>query len=352
MVYRRRDAVVSVVLTMAALVAGWGAMHAGMRVWGAGSDAGLNGRLDDEDARALGLKGVQVEAARAAPGNPWRGAGRRHRHDVIVAVSGCGGRMRPALRSGGSGVVRYVTRASDGHIIEGGVDSVGIILGSGQVSGEVEGVLRGLCGGEVAWTKMRDGKRLMAYVERVEAASSSWSSRSSWSSWSSWSSLSSSSASTSFSHGRAWETARREEVARSVDAAARAVRPSRGRRGASCAATCKHGGLVCAGELFAVVNNCPRLRAAFNCTECAVAPVEAAGADMPAWVVQTAPRGHARGACLVSPRAAASHCSARYPHTKRLCPCVERARALQLQQRLPGAAGGRVQMDDSANGDG
>jgi len=79
--------------------------------------------------------------------------------------------------------------------------------------------------------------------------------------------------------------------------------------------------LACAPAAFRLVNNCPALRAHFDCHACEVAAAGTAGRDMPCWVLPTAPVGHPRGYCMVHP-GGGSACDARYEHTRRLCPCV------------------------------
>ncbi|GAB0498577.1 hypothetical protein MMPV_009923 [Pyropia vietnamensis] len=79
--------------------------------------------------------------------------------------------------------------------------------------------------------------------------------------------------------------------------------------------------LSCADAGFRLVNNCPALRAHFDCRSCELAAAGTAGRDMPCWVVPTAPVGHPRGYCMVHPQGG-SACDAKYQHTRRLCPCV------------------------------
>lgn len=110
-----------------------------------------------------------------------------------------------------------------------------------------------------------------------------------------------------------------------------------GAKGADCTTTCaaepERGGgggagggggtpgLSCAPAGFRLVNNCPALRAHFDCRACELAAAGTAGRDMPCWVVPTAPVGHPRGYCMVHPQSG-SACDAKYQHTRRLCPCV------------------------------
>ncbi len=83
--------------------------------------------------------------------------------------------------------------------------------------------------------------------------------------------------------------------------------------------------MACAEDGFVIVNDCARLRRAFDCKVCEVAAVGSAGKDMPCFVAKHAPVSFPRGFCLVSPVVRSSSCEARHPHTYRLCPCIEKA---------------------------
>lgn len=109
-----------------------------------------------------------------------------------------------------------------------------------------------------------------------------------------------------------------------ADALALVTRPVRAsRRRLSCLSACRRRGLVCSEKAFVVVNDCDVLRRSFNCTAgCEVAPVGAAGADMPCYVSPNAPRPFRKNLCLVAPNPASSRCAALHQHTIRLCPCV------------------------------
>lgn len=102
-----------------------------------------------------------------------------------------------------------------------------------------------------------------------------------------------------------------------------AAGPERGGGGGAGAGTgaARGGDLSCAAAGFRLVNNCPALRAHFDCRACELAAAGTAGRDMPCWVVPTAPVGHPRGYCMVHPQGG-SACDAKYQHTRRLCPCV------------------------------
>lgn len=273
---------------------------------GLGSDRALNGELEYGDIKALGLE--NLSRAVAKDGNPWRGAGRRRRHDLLVAVSGCGGSFRPAAEAGSTLKLRYVLREMDGKVVESASKPVSVALGSGQIPKAIEHGLQGMCAGEVVRTVLPGDRTLIALVEGVRH----------------------------YYYGdstmTSWESAHNDELEQFLDSFSRVVQVRRGRRGASCNMTCARTGLFCVRVLFRVINNCPRLRSAFKCRECVVAPIGTAGADMPAWVSLSAPRSHARGACLVSPSASISSCTARYEHTKRLCPCLDSKHAQKLQQ--------------------
>lgn len=248
-----------------------------------GSDNMLNARLSPEDERLL-----RPPRLPATVGNPWRGAGRRMRSDLVIAVSGCGGTFRPALQSGMRARVRYVQRKASGALVDSSSDAVHIVLGAHHVP-DVEHALAGLCAGEVVRV-LRGSDTLLVAVLQVG-----------------------------------------NDIQRDGrDIAARAIVARTTARGRSCQEACRKVGLICEASMFAVVNNCPRMRMAFRCTRCEVAAVGSAGADMPAWVSYSAPAGHARGACLVSPDVTLSCCEASFAHTRRLCPCFKPGQLLKL----------------------
>lgn len=251
---------------------------------GHNTDEVLGGKITKQELDDLHLTSFKREEV--ANGNPWRGAGRRTRSDVIVSVSGCGGTMRPAISEGDVAVIRYCIRDNSNTVVDSSIDTAGVAVGSGQVGIEIERALIGLCAGEIARFKTRHGRTILVYVERVGDEKDS-------------------------------------EEEREEDRLAGIVKASAGRRGRNCRTTCRARGLVCKQNGFLVVNNCPRLRAAFNCARCEVAAVGSGGPDMPAFVVSSAPKGHARGVCLVSPSVHTATCEAKYEFTRRLCPCFE-----------------------------
>lgn len=250
-----------------------------------GSDKALGKSVARAELLAMNVT-QQVAAAHVAADNPWRGAGRRLRNDLLVSVSGCGGQFRRSIKKGTTARLRYVRRRH-GQITDASKQSVAVVAGQGQVSSAIDEALVGLCGGEAAQIHSAPYETTTVYIEEVRLGAPS---------------------------GRE-KSAVKDELARSVKASA-------GRRGRSCDATCNALGLRCERAAFAVLNNCPRLRQLFGCARCEVAAAGAAGSDMPALVAPSAPRGHARGVCLAAPHARLSTCAARYAHTLRLCPCV------------------------------
>lgn len=227
------------------------------------------------------LLGVPTRPVRT--GNPWR---RRQwgtstsvtDRRVIVRVAGCGGTIRRASRTGDTLRIRYLSTGSPS------VSSATVTLGSGQAPRALEAALLGRCVGEVIRLQHYTVSYLTVYIAASQMNSKT-------------------------------ETDR-------LDSLAKIVISKTSRKGRSCNAACTTHGLVCDTDALRIVNNCPRLRAAFPCAVCEVAPAGAAGPDMPAWVSTSAPAGHARGACLVAPPGRPPACAARYAHTRRLCGCV------------------------------
>ncbi|KAJ8907049.1 hypothetical protein NDN08_003532 [Rhodosorus marinus] len=83
------------------------------------------------------------------------------------------------------------------------------------------------------------------------------------------------------------------------DALAALISPGKGGRGEDCNTVCKRLSRGCYEAAFQIVNTCPRLRAAFDCTACEVAAVGTEGPDMPCYVSPRAPSSHPRGFCMV-----------------------------------------------------
>lgn len=317
--------------------------------------------INQHDLMVLGVENNLTITRQLSDANPWRShntmflmqrskqrlqASRRPLLYVgldgkgirIPPVSGCGGTFRQSAQVGDVVSLRYMVRrdrvtgygadlrrvldASGGE----GRDTVDVQVGSGQVDINIERAMIGVCQGDVIQARLRrmpmqwsvamledsdniavnasskGGNQgamvLIGYVVRVKAGR-----RAPWS---------------------AEHQAERAEQAEldELDELSRRVEIRTGRVGASCASVCRRHGLMCDERALAVINNCPRLREAFECVICEVATVGAAGRDMPAWVSLTAPRGHARGACLVAPTGVRPGCAARYRHTRRLCGCV------------------------------
>lgn len=257
---------------------------------------------------------------------------------LIPPVSGCGGTFRQSAQVGDVVSLRYVVRPDrvTGHgadrrrVLDAsggeGRDTVDVQVGSGQVEASIERAMVGVCQGDLiqarfGGTSMQSSGAtlhdsdsiavnttsrgteqgamvLIGYVVRVKATRR-----------------------TAWSAEHQAEQADQAELDE-LDELSRRVEIRTGRVGASCASVCGRHGLTCDERALVVVNNCPRLREAFECVTCEVATVGAAGRDMPAWVSLTAPRGHARGACLVAPTSVRPGCASRYRHTRRLCGCV------------------------------
>lgn len=248
-----------------------------------GSDIMLNAQLSKRDFEELGMRPFQRPELRTD--NPWRGAGRRFRKDIIMSVSGCGGRFRKSISAGERASLRYSLRDAGGEVVDSSDGRADVVVGSGQVDEEIERNMHGLCEGEAVRFRTRDGRRVLLYIERVGSV--------------------------------------RKNDKAVEDKLAKVVRALPGRKGRSCLSTCRMSGLECEDRGFVVVNNCPRLRETFGCRKCEIAAAGSGGADMPAYVVKLAPVGHARGTCLASPDVRRSSCEARYGYTKRLCPCFE-----------------------------
>lgn len=275
--------------------------------WGTGRV--LNGPVSSKIVAAMQ---ISLTLRNVPKGNPWRGASFRSRRDLLSSASGCGGSVVPALKPGSVAALRYVVRDHNDRVIDVTTSDVHVVIGRGQTPRIVDDALVGVCAGELVFVKMprvtgkghwRSARSVTLYISKVlsEAdVAGAYVSKS--------------------NIGRVDNT----ELfsTRMTDAVAESVEAVRSRRGSCCNRACKSKGLMCAVELFATVNNCPKLRQAFACVSCEIATAGTAGADMPAWVSKSAPVGHARGACLVAPRSIKPSCDARYIHTRRLCPCI------------------------------
>jgi hypothetical protein len=268
-----------------------------------GSDAALGRTLSVDVAAELGDASLADpdEGASDRGVNPWAGSSRRARTDMIVSRAGCGGEYVRAAAVGDSVRLRYFVRDGDlGNVAEStrGRPPVDVVIGARQVDARLEQALVGVCAGESFVVLVSDWMTVAVIAV-----------------------VSSGRRGDDESNGA--EVAADEEN----DRVAGRIVAVAGRRGASCSATCRAaGGLECSAVGFAVVNTCPRLRAAFGCAGCEVAATGTAGADMPCYVSRRAPAGHPRGFCMVRPagvdRAEGGDCEARYRHTRRLCPCV------------------------------
>jgi hypothetical protein len=269
-----------------------------------GSDAALGRVLSADEAAELGDASLTEVGVLAGGGtrNPWAGAGRRARGDVVVAQPGCGGAYRRAARSGDRVRLRYVARKG-GVLVDStrGRLPVDLLLGSSQAGAELDRALMGLCAGEAVRVQAAGGVELVVAVLEVGAGISG---------------RLQGLFGAGVGHGG-------EVVGDAEDRLARDLIATPGARGRSCATACRTAGLVCAEAGFAVINTCPRLREAFECAECEVAAAGTAGPDMPCYVSKSAPVGHPRGFCMVNPVPTNAQCDSKYKHTRRLCPCLK-----------------------------
>jgi hypothetical protein len=263
-----------------------------------GSDAALGLSLSVGDAAELGDMSLSAADNSSRAGNPWAGAGRRARGDLLVSQPGCGGTYRQAACVGDRVQLRYSARRG-GNVVDStrGRPPVDLVVGSSQAGAELEKALVGLCAGESVRIIAPDGVELLVAVVAV---------------------------------GRGLTGQLRavrgpvggEDGLDAEDLVARGLVAVAGRRGASCSSSCRADGLACSEAGFGVVNTCARLRQAFPCAACEAAAAGTAGPDMPCHVAVNAPAGHPRGFCMVNPSARSASCGAKYKHTRRLCPCV------------------------------
>lgn len=254
-----------------------------------GTDRVLGIALEVRDANSLGLPKATIARRSLAfsGGNPWRGAGNRRRDDLLSSVSGCGGHYRRKLKRGDSASLYYIVREANGSEIDGsGRDhGVDVVLGSRQVTTEMEKRLTGMCAGETVGFRST-GRSFIVHVARVGSLRPE------------------------------------DEIAQRLELLAQVLKSVRAVKGASCDLTCREKGMRCAGDGFRIINACPRLREVFPCRSCETAAAGSSGPDMPCYVELSAPPGHPRGFCMVNPNVETATCKARYVHTRRLCPCV------------------------------
>lgn len=258
-----------------------------------GTDTVLGAQLEEADLRALKL--TSLMPPHLSKTNPWRGAGRRWRRDLLTSIPGCGGTFKQAIAQGSIVQLKYST-SKNGQIVDNSSKSVSVVAGTRQVPIALDMALFGLCAGEAILVKTKDSVTML-FIEQVGDQNES-------------------------------------DEERLLNGIARTTVAVPGKRGNDCVKECRRRGLECNDKAFGVVNNCPRLRELFECDRCEIAAVGSAGPDMPAFVLKTAPKGHARGACLVSPTTEWSTCRARYVYTKRLCPCSERNSVLQNKNKM------------------
>lgn len=259
-----------------------------------GTDQVLGRALESEykDPLDLGAHNSTFRISSRRVRNPWRGAGNRMRYDLLSSVSGCGGKYRPRLSEGDTASLLYYMRDSNGSLIDrsSGGRSIDVVLGSDQLGPEIEKRLRGLCAGETMIHK--SGNRVfVAHVQRV---------------------------------GRIEHADKRAERLEMLAEVVAAVRAS---RGVTCNVACHRKGMQCTEEGFRIINACPKLRESFACRSCETAAAGSSGPDMPCYVELSAPVGHPRGSCMVNPKIETATCTAKYAHTRRLCPCTTSPRS-------------------------
>eukprot|EP00753_Platysulcus_tardus_P014372 PLAT4354.6.p2 GENE.PLAT4354.6~~PLAT4354.6.p2 ORF type:complete len:421 (+),score=204.01 PLAT4354.6:96-1265(+) len=89
--------------------------------------------------------------------------------------------------------------------------------------------------------------------------------------------------------------------------------------GVSCDAVCSAAGLKCEQTQFQQVNTCFMLQRHLPCEAGCDNNV---GGDQPAYVIASAPDGKLPKTCLINSKPSTFSCTASYPLTRRLCPCV------------------------------
>lgn len=253
------------------------------------TDSVLGNALSPHDADLLGLP-PSSPARRVtflSSHNPWRGAGNRHRSDLLSSVSGCGGTYRRRLKRGDSVALFYALREANGTVTDSTHEGLeaNIEIGAGQVSSDIEAHLEGMCSGETAQFLAND-RLITVHVARVGTMS------------------------------------REDLIAAKLEKLAHSLRTIAAPRATSCTNACLKNGLYCERSGFRIINECPRLRKIFTCRSCEIAAAGSSGPDMPCYVEPSAPRGHPRGFCMVNPNVESASCNAKYAHTRRLCPCV------------------------------
>lgn len=255
------------------------------------TDSVLGNALSQYDADLLGLppSSSARRAKQLSSNNPWRGTSNRRRTDLISSVSGCGGTLRRKLERGDFVALFYVVREADGRVIDSTLhgQEANIEIGAGQVSSEIEAHLEGMCNGETAQF-FANNRIITVHVARVGIVS------------------------------------RDDMIAARLEKLAHSLHTIAAPRAMSCTHACQKNGLLCEGDGFTIINQCPRLRKMFTCRACETAAAGSSGPDMPCYVVPSAPRGHPRGFCMVNPNVEGASCDAKYTHTRRLCPCVSK----------------------------
>jgi hypothetical protein len=246
--------------------------------------------LPEHEAFVLGDKTLAARPEPVFEHNPWAGASRRRRSDLVVTVPGCGGTYRPLSKTGSNLLLRYILKRGT-TVLDSthGRSPVSVVLGSSQVSRRLDEALHGTCAGETVRVSLTNGIEIIVSIINL--------------------------------HPSPDQSVSEDDD--DNDQLATSLVPLPGTRGRSCIAVCSMRGLSCEAEGFKVVNSCPRLRAAFPCTRCEVAAVGTSGADMPCFVSLGAPEGHPRGFCMVHPHSRSATCDATYKYTRRLCPCLK-----------------------------
>ncbi len=236
---------------------------------GIGNDANsrLIRELTTNERAALGLNSTNYIKTNFVASNPWRSK-----------RFGCGGRVRRSARRNVRVSLRYAQWSSSGSLQDS--DAADLILG--DTHPRLTRALTGLCAGDIA--KLDQSLFAITHVGEPNSIG--------------------------------------DTYAAADTLAANVIATPGTRRHLSCTAVCRRKGLRCEEHGFVVVNDCDRLRTAFDCVGCEVAPAGAAGADMPCMVNANAPRPFRSRLCLVAPHPKHSRCVASHMHTVRLCPCV------------------------------
>lgn len=245
--------------------------------------------LDEHIADLLDVDVPSPQTIRGSERNPWAGASRRLRFDLIAAATGCGGTYKPAARRDMQIDLQFVT-LKQGRVVDStpGSGPAVIRLGAGQVTRRIEHALYGLCAGDIVGLSIDWSTYMIVHIVQVYSVSAI--------------------------------PANNERL--DLDDMAKRIVPTPARQGSSCKSVCERNDMRCEPDGFPILNSCPRLRSAFDCTSCEIAAKGTAGPDMPCFVSTRAPDEYPRGFCMVHPDATKSRCDGKHKYTKRLCPCI------------------------------